>query len=275
MHLLHLRRAFTAAGLVGLGSVLALALVGRPASSPRNAKPSVPSARPVLVELFTSEGCSSCPPADSLLKELSEDQPIDGAEIIALEEHVDYWNHLGWSDRFSSRDFTRRQQDYAITLPDGGVYTPQMIVDGRVQLVGSRTKEAREEIGASALHLKSRLLLTPITRSELLSRPFELRLDAATPLSGSPRLDLWLAVTEKNLQTHVNAGENSGQTLRHAPVVRLLRKSQSVPSSFVGPLRVNFDLRPEWNPADLTAVAFFADAHTHQIVAAGSTPLSP
>jgi hypothetical protein len=204
---------------------------------------------------------------------LSEEQSLDGAEIIALEEHVDYWNHLGWNDPFSSPDFTRRQEDYATTLPDGGVYTPQMIVDGRVQFVGSRSNEAREKIRSAAL-LKSRLLLTPITPSETHSRSFELRLDAATALSNS-HLDLWLAVTEKNLQSHVSAGENSGQTLEHAPVVRLLRKLQVVPSPFVGPLQVNFDLRPDWKPANLTAVAFFADARTHQIVAAGVAPLSP
>ena len=271
---MHLRATFIAAG-VALATAIVLALVGRPAYPPCEAKSSrAPSARPVVVELFTSEGCSSCPPADSLLKELSEEQSLDGAEIIALEEHVDYWNHLGWNDPFSSPDFTRRQEDYATTLPDGGVYTPQMIVDGRVQFVGSRSNEAREKIRSAALHLKSRLLLTSITPSEPHSRSFELRLDAATALSNS-HLDLWLAVTEKNLQSHVSAGENSGQTLEHAPVVRLLRKLQVVPSPFVGPLQVNFDLRPDWKPANLTAVAFFADARTHQIVAAGVAPLSP
>lgn len=271
---MHLRATFIAAG-VALATALVLALVGRPAYSPCEAKPSrAPSARPVVVELFTSEGCSSCPPADSLLKELSEEQSLDGAEIIALEEHVDYWNRLGWKDPFSSPDFTRRQEDYATTLPDGGVYTPQMIVDGRVQFVGSRSNEAREKIRSAALHLKSRLLLTSITPSEPHSRSFELRLDAATPLSNA-HLDLWLAVTEKNLQSHVSAGENSGQTLEHAPVVRLLRKLQVVPSPFVGPLQVNFDLRPDWKPANLTVVAFFADARTHQIVAAGAAPLAP
>ena len=266
------RSLFIAAGFLALSSVLAFALVGGSATSRHESKPSNPSsARPVLVELFTSEGCSSCPPADSLLKQLSEEQPIDGAEIIALEEHVDYWNHLGWSDPFSSPDFTRRQETYATTLPDGGVYTPQMIVDGRVQFVGSLSNEAREKIQLAAAHLKWRLLLTSVATSKPRSRSFELRLDAPPPGNS----ELWLAVTEKNLRSRVTAGENSGETLQHAPVVRLLRKIQSVPSSVVEPIRINFDLRPGWNPANLTAVIFLADSHSHQIVAAGLSPIAP
>jgi len=266
------RSFFIASGFLALASVLAFALVGGSATSRREPKSSNPSSgRPVLVELFTSEGCSSCPPADSLLKQLSEEQPIDGAEVIALEEHVDYWNHLGWSDPFSSPDFTRRQKAYATTLPDGGVYTPQMIVDGRVQFVGSRSSVAREKIQLAAARLKGRLLLTPVATAKPQSRSFELRLDATPPGNS----ELWLAVTEKNLQSRVTAGENSGETLWHAPVVRLLRKIQSVRSPAVEPIRINFDLHPGWNPANLTAVVFLADSHSHQIVAAGLSPVTP
>src|SRR5438132_8543629 len=108
-----------------------------------------PKPTPVLVELFTSEGCSSCPPADALLRTLADAQPIAGAEIIALSQHVDYWDRLGWKDRFSSAAFTNRQQQYGRAFNIGSIYTPQMVVDGREQFVGSDASRARRAIGTA------------------------------------------------------------------------------------------------------------------------------
>ena len=93
-------------------------------------------ATPVVVELFTSEGCSSCPPADRLLAQLDQTQPVPGAQIIALEQHVDYWNDLGWMDPFSSVLFSERQQDYINALHASTAYTPEMVVDGAAEFVG-------------------------------------------------------------------------------------------------------------------------------------------
>src|SRR4030095_949039 len=97
---------------------------------------------PVVVELFTSEGCSSCPPAAALLAKMESAQPFKGVQIIALEEHVDYWNQQGWVDPFSSIEWTDRQQVYASAFRQEGPYTPQMVVNGRAQLVGSRADQA-------------------------------------------------------------------------------------------------------------------------------------
>src|SRR5438128_11127648 len=92
---------------------------------------------PVLVELFTSEGCSSCPPADAVLARLVREQPVQGVEILALSEHVDYWDSLGWQEPYSNRIFTDRQQTYSSQLRRGNIYTPQAVVDGPAAVLGS------------------------------------------------------------------------------------------------------------------------------------------
>jgi hypothetical protein len=223
----------------------------------------------VVVELFTSEGCSDCPPADTLLKNLSEKQPLGGIEILALEEHVDYWNSDKWVDPFSSIDFSTRQQQYAATLHAGDVYTPQMVVDGSSQFIGSRTRETEDQIRWAAAHKKGRLLITSVPDQKEHTRAFEVRLDPSSAALNSSPLELWVAVTEKGLGSKVTGGENSGEMLQHAPVVRLLHKQQSVTVPLANPVGFVVNLHKPWNTANLTVVAFLADPKSHQIQAAG------
>ena len=115
------------------------------------------AAVPVLVELFTSEGCSSCPPADTLLTRLAAEKTIGGAGIVALAYHVDYWDRLGWKDRFSSAAFTERQNRYADAWKTDRVYTPQAVVDGRVEFVGTDVNQALEALTASAARPHARV----------------------------------------------------------------------------------------------------------------------
>jgi len=169
---------------------------------------------PVVVELFTSEGCSSCPPADLLLTRLSEKQSIVGVEIIALSEHVDYWNRLGWRDPFSSAELTARQQRYAEVFGTDRVYTPQMVVDGRTEFVGSDAARADRVIADAARQPKAAVRLS------LAQGRLQIRV-APLPRRGVSA-DVLLAITENSLESNVSRGENAGRRLRHIAVVRRL-----------------------------------------------------
>ncbi len=171
----------------------------------------------VLVELFTSEGCSSCPPADALLKTLVDSQPIDGVEVVALSEHVDYWDHLGWKDPYSAAQFSERQRTYAFRFGLNGVYTPQMVVNGAVQFVGS-------ERGQAFSTLRS-LAGPPKTGIQLTAAGGRLRVEVTpTRGTGASKAEVWLAVTENPPASRVTRGENSGRRLPHVSVVREMRR---------------------------------------------------
>ena len=235
------------------------------ASGP-DSKPAT-SRQAVVVELFTAEGCSSCPPADALLKELSETQPVSGAQIVALEEHVDYWNQLGWSDPFSSEQYSFRQNDYASKFGNGSSYTPQMVVDGSKEFVGSRSHEARASIEEAARRTKTQVSVTEITSERAGSRALVI---AIPPLADatSKQGDIWLAVTESGLQSTVKAGENSGETLQHAPVVRVLRKVGDFRRQDGAKLQTNVTLEKKWRSENVSIVVFLADKQDGKIFGA-------
>jgi hypothetical protein len=165
-----------------------------------------PSRAPILVELFTSEGCSSCPPADRLLEQLD-------SQAIVLSEHVTYWNHEGWKDPFSSNEFTLRQNQYCRRFFLDSAYTPDMVVDGAVEFVGNMANRAAQEIAKAASQPKAVLRLA--------RTPAGLQVDAdASPVSG----ELMMALAENSAGAQVSAGENKGQDLHHVAVLRSIRK---------------------------------------------------
>lgn len=177
----------------------------------------VAQARPVaLLELFTSEGCSSCPAADETLALLTDEAARQGQRVFTLELHVDYWNDLGWVDPFSDRAFSQRQSAYARQLDSRSIYTPQLVVNGREQLVGSNRAGARAAI--------ARALQAPAGAAvALTARRVNGAIELRYRVSSSRPVELELAVADDVAETRVTAGENSERLLRHRHVVRAFR----------------------------------------------------
>jgi hypothetical protein len=176
---------------------------------------------PVLAELFTSEGCSSCPPADALLMKLDKMQPVAGAQIVVLSEHVDYWNYLGWSDRFSSAQFTQRQEMYAHSLI-AETYTPQLVVDGRKEVLGSDERAIQAAVAKAAARPKLPVRIVSAKRDDN-EAVVTIAVGAA-----SGKADVWVAIADDRDQSSVKNGENKGRTLNHVAVVRSLGKVGTV-----------------------------------------------
>ena len=233
------------------------------------------AAVPVLVELFTAEGCSSCPPADTLLEKMIEAQPASGAAIVGLGEHVDYWDRLGWKDRFSSAAFTARQQRYAARAKSDDVYTPQMVVDGQEAFVGNDVNALRRAVerAIAAPHGAVRLALDGPEDNVVKA---SVTISSLPALSPGDRADIMVAVTEDHLQTAVKNGENKGRTLTHAAVVRELRTVGDA-SSPAAPAAANIKIAPDWVRAHLKVVAFVQERTSRRVLGTAWTalPLRP
>lgn len=255
-----------------LCAVGALGLTGLAASSgvaARSAENRTGVYRPVVVELFTSEGCSSCPPADAVLAQLNVEQPITGVQIIGFEEHVDYWDRLGWRDPFSSAASSARQAEYQRTVfRTGTVYTPQAVINGRIEALGSDRSALSAAVRKVAQEAVPTLRVAAVRRgsSLLVSVQADGR-ECATP---AEPCDVVVVVTEDHLVTHVQRGENGGRTLVHGAVLRQLATAGTV-SAGDGGLSTDVSIKwdPAWQGANLHAVAFLQSRRGRQIVAAG------
>src|SRR5262245_8003370 len=190
----------------------------------------VPSQHAVVVaELFTSEGCSSCPPADEVLRQLVR-EPLEGTVVLGLGEHVDYWDHLGWRDPFSSPVFSSRQSDYQRhVFGTATIYTPQIVVDGQFEAVGSNGPAVRRAIVTAATRPKAVIELAASADAERVT----VRVHVTVPpgVVGREHADAVVAVTQDHLTTDGRRGENSGRRLAHSAVVRSLTTVGSLQAS--------------------------------------------
>jgi hypothetical protein len=227
----------------------------------------------VIAELFTSEGCSSCPPADEVLTRLVTGQPVAGVEIIALGEHVDYWDRLGWRDPFSSSLFTKRQSQYDARVFHGNsIYTPQIGVDGASASVGSDSAAVQRAIEQAARLPKA--AVTVATHSGGAVAVVDVRVEAGPELPLRLPADVVLAITEDHLTTSVKRGENSGRVLRHSAVVRSLSTIGVLsPEHRTFSMTVPIAPAAEWKRENLRLTMLVQEAESRRMIGAGTTSL--
>jgi hypothetical protein len=243
------------------------------AAQPRNADAAT-SVTPILIELFTSEGCSSCPPADAWLKQIDQSQPIPGALAIVLSEHVDYWNHDGWKDPYSSTFFTDRQSAYVRALGGSSPYTPQMILNGATELQLSNRAQV-----AQALKKAANTQQLPVTISALSvagdSQPVLHAHIEADGAASKRNADVYAVVALDHAESEVLHGENGGRHLAHAAValdlVRIgkLEKGKPFSQDFQTRLKAGLD------PKNLRLIVFVQESGPGEVLGAALQELGP
>jgi hypothetical protein len=223
---------------------------------------------PVLVELFTSEGCSSCPPADALLQQLDRTQPVAGAQLIVLSEHVDYWNHIGWTDPYSSRFFSDRQSAYSDRFSLNSVYTPQMVVDGTSEFVGNDSHLASQAVQKSLAAQKIAVHISGISLDGANTLRAHVDADALPETFKARKADVYFVVALNHAESQVLRGENGGRRLTHVGVVQSLTKIAGLEAgkNFSQDVRVKLDSRTDVN--NLRVIAFVQQAGQRQVLGA-------
>lgn len=247
-----MKRGLTIATLIGVLLLLTFA-VRRPGPRAEGGRP-----RTVVLELFTSQGCSSCPPADQLLSKLRRED-FGGSTVIPLAYHVDYWNYLGWSDPFSSPRWSRRQNEYARAMK-AQIFTPQLVINGSVQLVGSAGGAIRAEIERQLRGVDRGAVF--IDRAALVGNEiavdFRARLDAR---AGSGRAHVVVALFENGVTTAVASGENAHRSLTNDAIVRWQESPLDLDANGVESRgSVSIPLRAGWRADRLGVAAFIQDS---------------
>jgi hypothetical protein len=237
--------------------------------------PSGNAPAPVLVELFTSEGCSSCPPADTLLQQLDGTQPVHGAQLIVLSEHVDYWNHIGWTDPYSSRFFSDRQNAYSDRFGLRTVYTPQMVVDGNAEFVGGDPQLAGQAVQKALSLPKVAVRISGISLDTSKGLQAHIETDALPDSLKLRKADVYVVVALNHAESQVLRGENSGHRLSHVGVVQSLTKIGNLEAGKTFSQDVQVKLNPKTDWTNLRVIAFVQQSGQRQVLGAAQQRPQP
>ncbi|HLX82886.1 MAG TPA: DUF1223 domain-containing protein [Terriglobales bacterium] len=250
-----------------VGSLLFVGAAVAGSERPQDGDQSVTSipAHPVLVELFTSEGCSSCPPADALLQKLDSVQPIPGAQLIVLSEHVDYWDHDGWKDANSSSLLTERQEAYVHALGLSTAYTPQFIVDGSSEVRANNPTQANDIFNRAAAQLKAPVSIGEVAADPANPTVLRVRI-VANGSSTEHSADIYVAVALDHVESQVLHGENGGKRLTHTAVVQQLTKVGKLPKNGSFDEVVQLKLKPGTDLKNIRLIAFVQESGPGKVV---------
>ena len=252
---------------ITLAISLPLAAGGRTPQAGTSAAPA-PDAHPVLVELFTSEGCSSCPPADEMIQKLDQFQPIPGAQLIVLSEHVTYWDHDGWKDPNSSSALTDRQAAYESVLKEPSSYTPQIIVDGTEQIhINYPQQQMTDIFGKAAAASKVPVRIGEVTVAA--GSPTVLHARIETDVNSEKHGgDIYVVVALDHVESQVLKGENGGRHLVHVAVVQQLTKVGKLAKGKAFSQDVQLKLAPGTDPKNVRVVAFVQESGPGMVLGA-------
>jgi hypothetical protein len=218
----------------------------------------------VLLELFTSQGCSSCPSADKLVEKTLLDAQKSGKKVFSLSYHVDYWDRLGWKDPYSQAEFTQRQYDYSKWMNSENVYTPQIVVNGQEEFVGSDSKKMAQTL--SKLSEGSSKILLQFEHIEWKNEAINLDINVSDLPKNS---QLNVALVSKNTETSILRGENEGRKLTGVNVVRFLQKVSATNLKN----KINILIPKDLDKSNARIIAFLQDKNTHQIISVGEVNL--
>ena len=210
---------------------------------------------PILLELFTSEGCSSCPPVDALLEQMDVSQPVPGAELIVLSEHADYWDHEGWKDPYSSSLLTDRQSGYVRALGLNTPYTPQVIVDGTIELRANGTEQVIQILEKATAAPKLPVRISAVTTDPDSPAVLRARIEVDGD-SAKRRADIYVAVALDHAESQVTRGENGGRHLTHVAVVQELTKVGKLEKGKNFDQSVRLKLMPGTDSKNIRIIAF-------------------
>lgn len=247
------RNAFACAALAAIAFLLPFTQAHAQSPAPVVTQPAA------LVELFTSEGCSSCPPADALLRQLNNTHTQDGTLVVGLSEHVTYWNRLGWTDPFSADTWTQRQQAYATRFHLESAYTPQAVVNGEHELVGSDKPALLQALQLSGNAARKAANTAPLLRILSTQRTGHmLHVRYAVDNAAAPsNTGIFAVIAADAAPSHVLRGENAGHTLNHTAVAQSLQRLGTVSSGAA--------IRTADIPIDIAAPAGVQPATQHLV----------